>query len=472
MKKLFFLLILVTFSSIAIGQKQWTLVECVDYALTNNLSVKQAEIGITFEEITKQQAMGTMLPSLNANASHGYNFGRTIDSFTNEFGSEKIQSNQFTAQSRVTIFNGFRLLNSYKQSEINIEKKKLELNNLQNNISLNVANAYLNILYNNEFLFIAKRNLEATTQQYNVIQKQVDAGSLPQGNLLEIESQKATDEASIINAENNLEMSYLTLKQLIQLDDDNFSIIKPDVSSLENLQIPISSQDVLINALENFPEIKVVEKEIESAEYGLKIAQGNQLPSLGLSYSIGTGYSGARKEGLDLEIVSFPVGTLPSSGEYIYSLPQEQYTNYAVQSFGDQFSENINQSLFLNLSVPIFNAWSAKGNIERAKLNTISVGYQMQEVKQNLKQEVEKSWLDAKAALKNYEAAKKTVEASEKSYEYAEIKYEQGVITLVEYNLSRTQLDNASAQLIRNKFDYIFKLKVLEFYQGKPIGNI
>ena len=419
----------------------------------------------------QKQAKGNLLPNLNASATHGYNFGRTLDPFTNEFASERVRSNQFGLQSGVTLFNGFQLVNSYKKAAITINKSKLELEKLQNDISLNVANAYLNILYNKEFLAIAERNIEATNQQFDLIQKQVNAGALPQGSLYEMEAQQAIDEAAVINAENNLEMSFLILKQLIQLEDEHFDVVTPEITNLSLDMMPSSSQGLVINAIENFPEIKALDQELLSANYGLKIAEGGRYPSLFLRYSLGTGYSGARKMGVDPQLLSFPIGVLPSSGETILSFAQTQFSSFETQPFGDQLNENINHSLMLSLSIPVFNGWSTQNNIERAKLNAVSTDYRMQEAKQKLQQDVEKAWLDAKAAWKNFESAQKSVQAAEKAFDYAQVKFDQGVINLVEYNLSRTQLDNMYAQLIRNKFEYVFKVKVLEFYQGKPISN-
>lgn len=470
MKKLFAVLILIVSSYFFHGQKTWTLQECIEHALNNNLSLKQADLNITFEEIALRQAKGNMLPNFNASASHGYNFGRTLDPVTNDFGSATIRSNQFGLQSSMALFNGFKLLNGYKQTINSIETKKIEFEKLQNDISLNVANSYLNILYNKEFLAIAEKNLTATEMQFDLIQKQVNAGSLPIGNLYEIEAQKSSDESSAINANNNLEMSYLILQQLIRLDEP-LAVVVPEIPSINNPEIATTSAIILQNALVNFPEIRQAENNVLDAVYGLKIAEGGKYPSLFLRYSSGTGYSDARKIGLNPEILSFPVGTVLASGESVWSIPQEQFTGFETQSFSNQLDENINHSLILSMSVPIFNGWTTKNNIERAKLNQISSEYRLEETKQQLKQEVEKAWLDTRAAKKSFESAQKTVISAQKAYEFAQVKYQQGVINLVEQNLARTKLDIANAQLIQNKFDFMFKLKVLEFYQGKPISD-
>ncbi len=471
MKRIYLLLIFLFFGYVVTAQKKWSLTDCVLYALDNNLSLKQAQINISFEEIAQKNAKGNLLPSVNASMNHGYNFGRTIDRFTNEFVSEKIRSNQFGAQSRVTLFNGFQLINALKRTEITTEKAGLELKKLQNDISLNVANAYLNILYNKEFMAIAERNLAASESQFDLIKLQVDAGALPQGNLYEIEAQKATDEAALINAQNNLDLSFLILKQIIQLKDENFDIITPDISTISADLMPSSPQGIVLHALENFPDVLVAKQEIIDADYGLKIAQGGNYPSLSLSYSIGTGYSGARKAGVNPQTLSFPIGSVASTNETVLSLPQEVFSSFEVQPFGEQITGNINHSLFLTLSIPIFNGWSTSSRVERAKLTALAADYRMQETQQNLEQDIARAFLDAKAAWKNYQSAQKTEIAAQKAFEYAQVKFEQGVINLVEFNLARTQLDNASAQLIRNKFDYVFKVKVLEFYQGNSISD-
>lgn len=470
----FRLIIVFLFFTVSISaQSPWDLQKCIDHAFEHNIQIKQSQLGMEFSEIQKNQAFGAALPNLNASASHGYNWGQTIDQFTNQFATERIQSNNFGISTGITIFNGFQILNSIKKSQIDLDAAKADFEKMQNDVALNVSNSYLNILFNKEFVKIAQANLQATQNQVDRVRKLVDVGQLPSGNLDEIDAQLATDEASLINAENNLDLAYLVLTQILQIpyeEAEGFEIADPNVSDIEGLSL-INDPSVAANmAINNFPEIKSAETNLMSAETDIAIAKGGMSPRLTASYSYGTGYSGANQIPTGESIlVSEQIGVVEGTGDAVNSLPFPTFSDSETKAFSDQLADNVNQSLFFSLSIPLFNGFATKSNVERAKLNRLNAEYNLETAKQNLQQEVERSWTNAKAALKNYQAAQRSVVSSEKAFGYAEVRFEQGVINLVDYNLARTRLDNAKAELIRNKYDYLFRVKIIDFYQGKAI---
>ena len=472
MKYAFVLLALLS-SGALFSQKQWTLEDCVKYAMDNNISVQQGQLSEELAEIDLKQAKGNILPNLNGSATHAYNWGRNIDPITNSITTERIQRNSFGFNSNFTLYSGLRNYNSLKQSELSLKTSQIQNEVLQNDIALSVANAYLTVLFNQEFVNIAQRNLDVTNQQVDQTQKLVDAGQLPEGNLFEVLAQQATDEAALLSAENNLDISILALTQIMQLpyaDAKNFDVVVPDLNQLGQISMPQSLDIVVSNALKNYPTMELADAQLLVSEMGLKIAQGARQPTLNLNYGLNTGYSDQNIIGLgDQVTLSQQIGTVEGTGESVFSVPQTFFSDFGTKPFNDQFNDNINHGLSLSLSIPIFNGWNATGNIERAKINILNSELDRDNTKNTLVQNIERAWADAEVALRNFEASEKTVNASQKAYEYAEVQFTQGVINQLDFNQARTRLDNAQTDLIRNKYDYIFRVKILDFYQGKPI---
>ena len=460
------------------GQAQdekWSLRQCIDYALENNIQIQQSALNYELAEIDKTQNVAGAFPSINASGSHGYNWGQTIDPFTNQFATDRIRSNNFNARTSLTIFNGFQRLNSIKQANIDMDARNADLQKMKNDISLNVANAYLNILFNMEFLAVAEYNLENTSAQLERTRKLVNAGSLPEGDLLQLEAQQATDSASLITSQNNLRLSYLNLAQLLQLEPEesrNFEIERPDENLAEETEVTADLETVLSKAVNTLPEVKGAQANLVSAETGLSISQGQMSPNLSVSYSIGSGYSGANNVpiGDPVNLGQVPIGVVQGTGSTVLSIDEQTtYEEFDTKPFNDQISDNFNQSLFFSLSIPIFNGLSTHSNIQRSQINVQNAKLQLELTKNQLKQNVQSDYFDMLAAMENYRAAQQSVNAQQKAFDYASVRYEAGVINTVEYTNARILLDNARADLIRNKFDFIFKAKVIDFYTGKPI---
>jgi|JI6StandDraft_1071083.scaffolds.fasta_scaffold01568_7 outer membrane protein len=454
----------------------WTLDSCVSYARTHNTAIHQSENNIKLSEINETLALGAFLPTLNAQGSHGYNWGQRIDQFTNQFASERIRSNNFGIASSINLFNGFQQVNNLKQSELNTDAGKWNYQKMLNDVSLNVASAYLNILITKEFYQIASRTLEATDRQVSRMEKLVASGQLAQGNLNEILAQQASNNASVVSASNNVELAKLSLIQLLQLDASlisTFDVIVPNLDEVESMEM-ISNPDIVAQAaLSNFPEIKSATVNVASAGLGKKIASAGYYPSVNASFSYGTGYSGAAKVvSGNPDTLSYPIGTVIGTGDYVMSIPQLIYglSDYQTKPFNSQLKDNVNKSLFFTINIPLFNGFNTHSGVKRAEINYLNAQIQLEQAKQTMTQNVYAAHADAKAALANYYAGKSSVTANEKAFEWAELRYNQGVTNLVDYANARTNLENARATLARNKYEFIFKLKVLEFYQGKTIS--
>ena len=461
----------VCFSAHLGAQQTWDLQRCVKQAFEANLTIRQAQLAVDMADIATLESKGQTLPTLNGFASHGYNYGQRIDPFTNTFATERIQSNNFGLSTGMTLFNGLRTYNSIRQSETQLLQSEADLAATQNNIALTVATAYLSILFNQEFLNAAKQDVNGTQQQVDRVSTLVNAGQLPEGNLAEIEAQYYLDQASLIQAENNLDLAYLNLTQLLQLsvtEAQDFEIKQPDLSTFENISLQPNADVAVAYAVQNFPQVRSAETGVISSEYALAMAKAGRYPSLSVSYSYGTGYSGANIQGVgDPVWQEFLIGAT-AGGELVYGA-SPSYSDFETKPFFDQVNANINQSLFFSLNVPLFNGFVVRSQIQRAQIGIASAALTLDQTRQTLSQEVERAYADARAARKTVAANEKALEATEKAFGYAEVRFEEGVINAVDFNDARIRRDKARASLLRGRYDYIFKVKVLDFYMGQPI---
>jgi len=459
-------------SSAAFSQqpsKTWTLKQCIDYALENNIRIKQNKLNIQLAEESLLQSKAAALPNLNGNAFHNYNFGRTIDPFTNEFATERVLSNSFSFSSNVTLFNGFQTVNTIKQSRLDFLASKYDVDKTSNDISLAIANNYLQILFSEELVGIARNQLGIIKQQLNRTKILVEAGSLAKGSLLDIEAQAAMDELQLVNAENQLELSYLSLIQLLDLDSINdFEIAKPDIDIPNESILNGTPGQIYLAALSVQPQIKSAEYRVESSIKGLSVAKGGKSPRLTVGGSFGTGYSDARKSITDtLSAFVVPIG-YTQSGEDVLA-PFYDF-NFETTPFNQQIDDNINQSFGFNLTIPIFNGLQTKTSIGRAKIAVKNAQYELQLQKNQLNKDIRQAYADARAALKKHQATAKTVSALQEAFNYTEQRFDIGMVTSVEYNDAKNKLMKAKSDLLQAKYDYVFKTKMLNFYQGKSLA--
>lgn len=452
------------------AQEQWPLETCIQYALENNLQVKQSELNVQLSKANLTQSKGQFLPSVNASATHFYNFGRAIDPFTNQFAEDWVRSNNMNVRADWTLFNGMRNINGYKQSQYDMLANEYALESMEYDISLSITQAYLQILFNEENLRVTLSQLEQTRQQVDRTQKLVDAGGAPRGDLLDIQAQFANEELNRIDQENQLNLSYLSLKQLLQLPGNaDLAVYRPSNLDTTSLRLPQSPAGIIESAYTNYPSIKSAEYSVLSAERGVAVAKSGVSPSLSLTGSIGTGYSGNNKILSDFEQgPDRPIGFVEGTNQTVFE-PTFSPTSSEVTSFGDQVEDNFNRSIGFTLQVPIFNQFSTHTSISRAKIQREIANTQLEQEKQTVRQNIEQSYADALAAFKRYQSTQKSLESLQLAFDYAEKRFDVGVINAVDYNAAKNNLTRAQADLIRAKYEYIFRLKILDFYQGNPI---
>jgi len=419
------------------NNKVWTLKECVNYALENNISIKQSELDKNIATQDVVAAKWNFSPNINASASQNYNFGSSID-ISGGRSSANYRSNNFGINSSVTLFNGFANIHTLKQAEIGAQAQDAALAKMKNDISLNVVNAYLQILFAKEQLKVAQSQLEISEGEVNRITELVNAGVIPEGNLLNIKATQATDNQSLIEAKNSFSMASLQLAQLLQLKEMDITVEEISVDATNQSILSNDVKEIYTKANESFPEIQLAELNIKSAEESIKIAKANYYPSLTLSYGFNTIYQ-----------------------------HRQGYPDFV--SFNNQLNDNLGHSVVFSLNIPIFNRYQFRTNINKAKINQEKIQYNLESERLRLRETIQTAYTDALSSSKSYDAAIISVEALDKSFNYDLVKFQEGAINSFEFNQTKNNLLSAQSQLIRAKYDFVFKLKVLEFYFGQPI---
>lgn len=412
------------------------------------------------------ESKANLLPSINAFASHTYNYGLTINPFTNTFANQEVTADDFALSGSLTIFGGFQNINTVKQNQLNYKASQLDLQYSKNNIALSIAQGYLQILLDKELLTVANNQQSISAQEVDRTKKLVDAGSLAKSNLLDIESQEANDEVGTINAQNQLDLAMLSLAQLLDLDSAQMlTIIAPEISVPENNNLD-EPEKVFTKALTTQPDVMSAQTRWESSERTEAISRGGLMPKLTLTGSIGTGFSTANTEvvGQNVTYDTIPT-TIPTVG-VLY--PNYSYTTRMVP-YGKQLNNNRNESFGFRLTIPIFNGLQSNIAYQNAKLNAQNAYYSYQLSELNLRKTIQQAYADALAALKNYHAVEKSVVALKESFNYTQSKFDLGMSTSLDYNTAKTNLAKAESSLLQAKYNYVFKAKVLDFYEGKPL---
>lgn len=466
----FFLLI--SSSSLFAQQKKWTLEECVNYALENNITIQSSELDVKSSVINKKDAFGNFLPTVNASASHSWNIGLNQNITT---GLLENQTTQFTSAGfnvGVDLFKGLQNQNQLRRANLAIIASQYQLTKMKEDVALNIANAYLQILFNKENLKVQTEQLKINNQQLSRTQELVDAGMVPQGDLLDVKATVASNKQSIIIAENTLLISKLSLAQLLKIEDfQNFDIADDQQDILQSEVLNESFDDIISKAKENRTELKIAQSNLELAEKDISIAKGAYYPTLRGFYSFSTRASYIdRITGLELDSnnPTSVIGVVEGTGQNVLQPNYVAITGKPLPLL-EQFDNNKGQNFGLQLNVPIFNGLSVRNNVQRTKIayEKAKINYEQQEL--DLERNVFTAYSDTKSAKESYEAALQALEARKLSFDYAKERYAVGLMNVFDYNQAQTALTNAESEVLRTKYDYIFRTKILEFYFGIPL---
>ena len=452
--------------------KKWSLEECVNYALANNISIKLSDLDSKTASIEKNSAIGNFLPTVNASSSHSWNIGLNQNITT---GLLENQTTQFTSvglNAGVTLYNGLQNQNRLRRANLSIIAAQYQLSKMKDDVSLNVANAFLQILFNKENLNILKLQLANDQKLLARTETLVEAGSLPKGDLFDSKATIASDEQKIVVAENQLLISKLSLAQLLQLKDFQTFDIQDENYSIEASEVMMQSPEAILQkAKENRNELKIARTNVEIAEKDIKISKGAYQPTLEGFYSFSSrvGYSD-RVIGITDDLVNptSPIGFVSETNQVVVQ-PNYKTVLGNPLPFFDQISDNKGHNFGLQLRVPIFNGFATKNNVERSKVALERSKINLAQTELDLERSVYTAVTDAKGAFNTMQSAQVTLQARELAFNYAKERYAVGMMNSLDYNQAQLLYANAQSEVLRTKYDYIFRTKIVEFYFGLPI---
>jgi outer membrane protein len=451
----------------------YTLKECVDYALDHNILLRQTELAIENSLVGLNQAKAAKLPTVNGQVGANSNFGRNIDPFSNDIVTQTIGTNSMGIGANYTLYNGYRIKNSIERGTMDLEASRMDLAAQRNNISLQVAVAYVNVLSAQDMITVAEKNVEVTRLQLERTEKLVQAGSLPETNIFNLNAQLANNELQVVNSQNQYETAILTLKQTMNLTDNRaFTVSRVAVPNPAMQLYPESAEQVYQAAINYLPEIKASEIREQMAVKNIQIAKSVGLPTVSLNGNWRTAYSTAAKNrvsnGFDTQTVSattvFQGETIP----FTIDFQQPSFDLVGIPYFS-QLGNNQNMNIGLSVQIPIFNGFNQKYQMQSAKIQQLQSELNTENTLLGIRQNIDQAYINMQNAAKAYSANQIQVDALQRAFEAAEASYNAGASNYVDYNLARTQLDQAQANLIQAKYDYIFRIKILDFYQNKPL---
>jgi outer membrane protein len=461
-------------TQVVLAQDKWDLKRAIDYALVNNISVKQQDVQARLEKLTYEQSKLSQYPSLNFGNSIGLNTGRSIDRTTNQFTTQSIFYSGFSLQTNVDVFNFWSKKNTIEANRYASAAALASIEKIKNDIALNVAGGYLQALLNKQQIEISRVQVVQTSAQLSNTRKLVEAGSLPELNAAQLEAQLAQDSANLITAIANETQALLNLKALLNIDaGTTFDIEAPPVEMIPLEPIAqLQPEAVYVLALQNLPQQRANELRLQSAIKNVAAARGAMYPSLSLSGSLQTNYSNTKNntQFLGSSINGFnPIGIVKGTNDTVLAPNLVPNYRFYAAPFGTQFTDNLSNGIGLNISVPIFNGGAARTSWQRAKLNVQSFELQKQQDNLTLKQDIYQAYTDAITSLQKFNAATKTVEANQKAFEFAQKRYDIGLLNTIDLITTQNNLFSARLQRLLAQFDYVFKMKVLEFYRGQGL---
>ena len=436
MKKLVLSVCLIMASGLSIqAQNAWSLQQCIEHAITHNLSIKQKEAARDQSAVELNTAQWSRLPNLNGNVGQSFNFGRAIQA-DNTYGNRNTRNTNFSVGTSIPLFTGMQIPNSIALSKLNLKAATEDLNKAKEDISLQVASYYLQVLFNEELVKIAQRQVELSQEQLDRKVTFFKNGKASEAEVYEAKSRVAQDEYSLVQAQNNHQLALLDLSQLLELPTpENFQIETPNVEAFSaQLSLP---DEVYAQALLNKPAIKAAQYRLEGAAKSIRIAQSAWYPQLSFGAGIGTNY---------------------------YSI-----TGIENASFGSQWHQNMNKYLQFSLSIPLFNRFATRNRVKSARIQRNALAWQLEESKKALYKEIQQAYYNARAAESQYQSSQTASQSAEASFKLMSEKYANGKATATEYNEMRATWMKALSEQVQARYDYLFRSKILEFYQGKQL---
>ncbi|WP_282040795.1 TolC family protein [Winogradskyella flava] len=448
-----------------LNEKSYSLDDCISIALENNLDLKSTELRAGSAKVNHQQSKANLLPSINGNFNLGVNDGRSIDPFTNDFINQELTFSNMGLSLDMTVFNGFRLLNAEKQNRLNRKASELEKEAAQQDLVLNVTLAYLQVLNSKAVLDLTKVRYETTKQQLKIQEDFYENESGNPADYADILGQMANDETSILVSESNLNNARLSLLRLLNLPEN----IQIDAESImiDFDKYNLSADEVYAEALQNLATFKANEMRIEAAKKGVSVAKSQFTPEISVFGGVNTNYSSAA------ELFSETGTSIVETGDFVtvggQDLPvQTEQTSFSSDgiSYTDQLDNNLNTVVGVSVRVPLFNGFRAKNNVALEKIRVEESILELERTYLDIKNTIAQVHFDMEAVYNRYQSLQKQVKAYEESYRINEIRFNNGVSNFLNYVTSKNNLDNAKVNLVNAKYEYILRVKVLDYYRG------
>ncbi len=430
-------LAVVTGVSPVFAQQAWDLKQCIDYAIEHNLTVKQQEATRDQNEIELNTAKWSRLPNLNGSASHSFNFGRSLQA-NNTYQSINTQSTGLSLSTSIPLFTGLQIPNNIALAKLNLKAAIEDLNKAKEDISIQVASAYLQVLFNEELSKVAHEQVKLSQSLLEQQEAYFKVGKASESEWREAQSRVAQDQLSAVQADNNYRLALLDLSQLLELPSpDNFSIVSPELEGDNFIGTLTSPTDIYNQALLIKPSIKAAQYRLEGAARNIRIAQSAYYPQLSFGGGLSTNY--------------YKVSGRDNAG------------------FGSQLQDNFSQYFGLSLSVPIFNRLSTRNRVRSARVQQTALNWQLEESKKTLYKEIQQAYYNAVGAESQYRSSLAADTAAQASFKLTKEKYVNGKANATEYNEARTNWMKAVSDRIQAKYDYLFRTKILDFYKGIPL---
>ncbi|TAE09166.1 MAG: TolC family protein [Bacteroidetes bacterium] len=450
----------------------WSLEDCIQYGTKNSINVQQADIQMQLSNANLQQSKFARYPNLNANASQALNWGRSIDPFSNTFVTQQVNSNNFSVSSSVTLFNGYRLQNTIRQNINSVEVNRLNIEQAKQTLALNIAVAYLNVLQNQELLRTTQTNILSTQAQLERTQKLFDAGAVAEIDVINLKSTIATNQLAITNAQNALTSAKVLLQQQMNYPiEGDFQVKTVNVDNLTVNDLVETPTQIYQTAEGSQASVKSADQTVKGNDIGIELAKSGLYPTLTLNGVLFSGYSSATpKFESEVTVADRTIGIVQGTNQPVIVPNAVSVTrNEVPYQFFPQVGDNFRQQVSLQLNIPIFNGKQARTQIGNAVLTKKNSELQAKQVRQQLRQTIEQAYIDAKNAYQTYQTRQEQVKALVNSFEVTDKRYQAGASNVVDYNLAKNNVENAKIDLVRSKYEYLFRKKVLDFYMNKPL---
>ena len=467
-KNLFFIFLII--SSFSFSQEKWTLEMCVKRAIDENISIKQSELDYVDAEINRKNAIGNFIPNVNVGSSHSWNVGLNQNITTGLLENITTQFSSMNLNLGIDVYNGLKNIKQLHLANLRILSSQFQLADMKEDISLLVANSYLQILFNKEFIKIQESQLELSKSEVERAKELVENGVIPKGDLYEFEANLAGVEKTLIDAQNNYALSKISLAQLLLLDNyQTFDIADKEYELQVSNILDKSPEEIFAVAVSTKNEIKLFETNLDIAKKNLELNKSFLQPRLSAFYSYSTRIAYSDRLVGTGEFQNVPIGFVENTNQRVLT-PVQKTKIIGAESFSEQFDRNAGQNFGLSLSIPILNNFSVRSNVDRSKVNILRNENQLLQKKLDLENTINQAHKDAQGAMKAYTASKKSLESRKLSYDYARDKFELGAMSSFDFTQVKQRFESAQSDLITSKFDFIFKIKVLEFYFGVPIS--